>query len=55
MFGFEFAVYTFLSAIICSITAKRKNRDTNMWWLAGLVLGIFPFFYLLFSSSKEIA
>lgn len=53
MFGFEFALYTFLSAVLSSILAKRQNRDTNMWWLAGLLLGVFPAIYLFFRSFKR--
>jgi len=53
MFGFEFALYTFLSAVLSSILAKRQNRDTNMWWLAGLLLGVFPSIFLIIKSIKK--
>ena len=30
MFGFEYALYSFASAIICSLLAKKNNKDTKM-------------------------
>ena len=53
MFGFGFAVYVFLFALSCSYLARVKNRDTNIWWLAGLMLGVIPFVYLLFAGTKK--
>ncbi len=53
MFGFYFAFYTVISALGCLIVARKKNRDTNIWWILGIYLGVIPLIYLLFSSSTE--
>ncbi len=57
MVGFWFAIVGFLFGSLCSLTANRKNRNREDWFILGFVLSFVALAVLLwlpdYSENKD--